>query len=151
MNRLLPNWPLKVMALLLSIALWSHVRGELNPLETATFSVHLDPKVPIHLQLQTREVPSSVRVTVRGPHQELRALGGVTLPLPNPLSPSDTEAPFVANNGLSATLDFSSVSRASGAAQVVPVRVEAQNPEVEVLGVKPANVSVVLKQTKAKP
>ena len=46
MSRALNNWNLKLMALVLALALWSHVRGEVNPLESATFSVRLDARAP---------------------------------------------------------------------------------------------------------
>jgi hypothetical protein len=149
MNRFLNNWPLKMTAFLISLGLWSHVRGESNPLETATYSVRLDPKVPANLQLGA-PVISVVRVTVRASHQELRLLSATSLPLPlpNPLAPATTEAPFVAAGALSASLDFASVAPATQSAQLVPVRVEAQSQEVEVLGVKPASVSVVLRKTR---
>ena len=148
MNRFLNNWPLKVTALCLSLGLWSHVRGESNPLETATFSVRLGLSVPPGLKMNAPDVPSTVRVTVRASRQELRLLSGTSLPLSNPLAPSASEAPFVQNNALSATLDFSAVSPDSTGTQLVPVRVEAQSEEAEVLGVKPASVSVVVGQTR---
>ena len=144
MNRFLNNWPLKVTSLLLALGLWSHVRGESNPLETATFSVRLRAQAPPNLSLNAPGLPPVVRVTVRASHQELRSLSGTSLPLSNPLAPAATEAPPVQNNALSASLDFSAVAPTSTGAQLVPVRVEAQNEEVEVLGVKPASVSVVL-------
>ncbi len=147
MNRFLNNWPLKLTSLALSVGLWSHVRGESNPLETATFSVRLDAKAPPDLRLNA-PVPSAVRVTVRAPHQELRLLSGTTLPLSNPLAPATTEAPFVAGNGLAASLDFSTIAPANRAAQLVPVRIEAQSEDVEVLGVKPAGVTIVLGPTR---
>lgn len=148
MNRFLHNWPLKLTSLALSLALWSHVRGESNPLETATFSVRLAQNTPSNLRLSTPDLPSSVRVTVRASRQELRLLSGTSLPLSNPLAPVATEAPFVQNNALLATLDFSAVSPHAMGTQLVPVRVEAQSEEVEVLGVKPASVSVALNKTR---
>ncbi len=144
MNRFLNNWPLKLTSLVLSLSVWSHVRGESNPLETATFSVRLDAKAPPNLRINASGVPSSVRVTVRAPHQELRLLSGTTLPL----APVTTDAPFVVTGTMVASLDFSPVARATKGAQLVPIRVEAQNEDVEVLGVKPASVSVVLERAR---
>lgn len=148
MNRFSNNWPLKITSLFLSLGLWSHVRGESNPLETVTFSVRLRAQAPPNLSLNAPDLPPVVRVTVRASHQELRLLGGTSLPLSNPLAPAATEAPFVQNNALLASLDFSEVAPGSTGTQLVPVRVEAQNEEVEVLGVKPASVSVVLGKTR---
>ena len=144
MNRLLNNWLLKLTALLLSIGIWSHVRGESNPLETATFSVQLDTRARNELVIPSVGLPKTVRVTVRAPHLELRTLGGATLPLANPLT-SAADAPPVVNGALTASLDFSNVLQSSGAPQIVPVRAEARGEDVEILGVKPASVSVVLK------
>lgn len=148
MNRFLHNWPLKVTSLLLALGLWSHVRGESNPLETATYSVRLHPDAPSNLSLNAPDVPSVVRVTVRASHQELRLLSGTSLPLSNPLAPAATDAPFVQNNALLASLDFSAVAPGSTGTQLVPIRVEAQSEEVEILGVKPASVPVVLGKTR---
>ncbi len=150
MNRLLNNWPLKATALLLAIGLWSHVRGESNPLETATYAVHLAASAPRNLEMDAPNLPKTVRVTVRAPHQELRLLTGATLPLPNPLAPAESDAPPVQNGALRASLDFSATSPTKGDAQLVPVKVESSNEEVEVLGVKPASVSVVLAKTNKK-
>ncbi len=144
MNRLLNNWPLKLTAILLSIGLWSHVRGASNPLETATFSVNLDARAPKNLRVVSSDAPKTVRVTVRAPHLELRAIGGVTLPLTNPLGTPDADAPPVLNGALVAVLDFSGVSPEAKTAQIVPVRVESNAEEVEILGVKPASAKIVL-------
>ncbi len=147
MNRLLNNWPLKLASLVLSIGLWSHVRGESNPLETQTFSVKLEARTPRNAHVVKTDAPKMVRVTVRAPHQELRIMGGVTLPLANPLTSPDGDAPLVANNALSASLDFSDVSQVSDEPQTVAVRVDSSSEDVEVLGVKPANVSVTLQKS----
>jgi len=144
MNRLLNNWPLKLTSLLLAVGLWSHVRGESNPLETATYTVRLNTTAPDNLRLNAPNLPPTVRVTVRAPHQELRLLSGPTLPLPNPLTPAETDAPPVQNGALRASLDFSAVPPTTTNAQLVPIRVESNSEEVEVLGVKPASVSVTL-------
>lgn len=144
MNRLLNNWPLKITALVLSIGLWSHVRGESNPLETATFSVRLDTGSPGNWRVVASDAPKTVRVSVRAPHLELRSLGAATLPLTNPLASPETDAPPVLNGGLTASLDFSSAAKSSKAPQTLPIRVESKRGDVEILGVKPASASVVL-------
>lgn len=148
MNRFLNNWPLKLTSLLLAVGLWSHVRGESNPLETATYTVRLSAQTPDNLHLDAPNLPPTVRVTVRAPHQELRLLSGPTLPLPNPLAPAETDAPPVQNGALRASLDFSAVPPTSANIQLVPIRAESTNEEVEVLGVKPASVSVTLSKVR---
>ena len=144
MNRLLNNWPLKLTAILLSVGLWSHVRGASNPLETATFSVKLDARGPKNLRVISSDAPKTVRVTVRAPHLELRTMGGVTLPLTNPLGTPDADAMPVLNNALTASFDFSGVSTEAKSSQTVPIRVESNGEEVVVLGVKPASAKIVL-------
>jgi len=144
MNRLLNNWPLKLASLFLAVGLWSHVRGESNPLETATYTVRLSAQTLDNLRLDAPNLPTTVRVTVRAPHQELRLLSGPTLPLPNPLAPTETDVPPVQNGALRASLDFSAVPPTQADTRLVPIRVESNSEEVEVLGVKPASVSVTL-------
>jgi len=148
MNRLLNNWPLKLVSLLLALGLWGHVRGESNPLETATYTVRLNTIAPDNLHLNAPNLPPTVRVTVRAPHQELRLLSGPTLPLPNPLVPETSDAPPVQNGALRASLDFSAVPLNKADAQLIPIRVESNNEEVEILGVKPASVSVTLSKVR---
>ncbi|RYG72219.1 hypothetical protein EON80_04385, partial [bacterium] len=93
MNRILSNWSLKLTALVLAIALWSHVRGEVNPLETATFTTKVDPTAPKGWSLQSSaNFPKNVRVTLRAPRNRLRELKGV-LPL-NPLAAPDVAPPL---------------------------------------------------------
>ncbi len=148
MNRFLNNWPLKLTALLLSIGLWSHVRGESNPLETATFSVRLQTSAPRGFALVSSDAPKTVHVTVRAPHLELRALGGPTLPLANPLTTTDADAPPVLNGALTAALDYSAIAKPTDAPQNIPIRAESTGEDVEILGVKPASVSVVLERAR---
>ena len=88
MNRLLHNWNLKLVSLILAVGLWSHVRGEVNPWETATFRVplaQLSPP-PRFLILNAGKVPREVRVTLRAPRARLRAIKGFAPP--NPLAPA---------------------------------------------------------------
>ena len=103
---------------------------------------------PKNFALTSSDAPKTVRVTVRAPHLELRALGGPTLPLANPLTTTDADAPPVLNGALTAALDFSAIAKPTDTPQNVPIRVESTGEDVEVLGVKPASVSVVLERTK---
>jgi hypothetical protein len=137
MNRLLSNWTLKLTALVLAIALWSHVRGEVNPLETATFSTKVDLTPPPGWSFQSATaIPKSVRVTLRAPRNTLRELKGV-LPL-NPLAPPDAapELPM-----LKARLDFPVVK---AGASTATIKIESQIEDAEIIGVKPADAVVTL-------
>src|SRR5690606_15227274 len=100
--RISNNWSLKLTALVLSLALWSHVRGQVNPWETATFKARLDVEVPRgYIVVSRNELPRTVVVTLRGPRLTLRALKG---PAPaNPLS-SVEDAPLLPAGQLKATL-----------------------------------------------
>jgi YbbR domain-containing protein len=139
LKRFTHNWGLKVTALVLSLALWSHVRGEVNPWETATFKVKLSVETPRGFVLQNAEaLPASVGVTVRGPRLTLRALKGGTPP--NPLSGSEEPTPL-SSRQLRASLDFSGPRQGL---QKVPVKAETSLADVEVIGAKPNEVGVVL-------
>src|SRR5947207_6285341 len=102
LKRLTNNWNLKLMSLVLALALWSHVRGEVNPLETATVKVRLHVDWPPGL-VPDREVkpPATVDVTLRGPRVMLRELKGGALA--NPLAPAD--ALNAVNGKVTASLD----------------------------------------------
>ena len=138
-NRLLNNWNLKLMALVLAIALWGHVRGEVNPLETATFTVPLRATPPPGMTIANRAaVPRDVRVTVRAPRARLRELkGGVSL---NPLAPPD-EAPPLGEQFFQASLSFPVPKIGTASA---PVKVDSRVEDAEVLGTKPTDVVVTL-------
>ena len=143
MNRLLSNWLLKLTSLCLAIALWSHVRGEVNPLETATFSVRLDASAPAGFALaDAQKLPKTALVTLRAPRAALREIkGGVPT---SPLAPVGA-APLVTTKILGARLKWTlpkvGVSTAT-------VEVDSQIEDAEILGVKPADAVVSLVRTR---
>ncbi len=119
MSRLLNNWNLKLTSLVIAIALWGHVRGEVNPWEDATFRVKLvAPLPPANLMLMSsKEIPTFVKVQIKAPRLRLREIKGV-IP-PNPLAPAE-EAPMLPESQMKATLDFSLVKAGK---QAVPVKI----------------------------
>ena len=139
MSRLLNNWSLKVVALVIAIALWGHVRGEVNPLETATFSLPLSANAPSGMEIVNRgAIPREVRVTIRAPRVTLREFkGGVPL---NPLAPP-ADAPMLSARYARAVLEFPVPKIGTASA---PVKVESLVEEAEVLGAKPTDVVVTL-------
>jgi hypothetical protein len=144
MHRILNNWSLKLTSLVLAIALWSHVRGEVNPIETATFTLRPEVETPADLTVANPEaLPKEVRVVLRAPHAVLRELKGGAPTLP--LTPADEPTPLPLDKGR-AWLDF---SLARPGRQDIPVKVMVSVSEAEVLGVKPPNVPLLL--TRAKP
>jgi len=145
MQRLLNNWKLKLLSLVLAVGLWSHVRGEVNPWETASFRVPLRVSAPSHLLILNRDkLPREVRVTLRAPRARLRELKGFSPP--NPLAAPD-EAPALNTGAVRAALDFKlALSLARLGAQDVPVKAQASVKDAEVIGVKPADVVVRLDQ-----
>ena len=142
MNRLLNNWTLKLMALIIAVALWSHVRGEVNPLETATFTVKPRLDAPPGWAFQSAtNLPRTVRVTLRAPRNTLRELkGGVPV---NPLAPPD-DAPSLGPNYLQAHLEIPVLKVGPATATV---RVESQIDDAEIIGTKPADATVTLVKT----
>jgi YbbR domain-containing protein len=138
MQRLLNNWKLKAMSLVLAVALWSHVRGEVNPWETATVRVPLFWTPPARtIVLNAPKIPSFVRVTIRAPRSRLREIKGFAPP--NPLAAS--EGPTLSNGDVRASLDFSLARRG---AQDVPVKATSRLDDVEVIGTRPSDVVVQL-------
>lgn len=143
MNRITNNWNLKLTALVLAIALWTHVRGEVNPWETATFKVPLRfdrSDLPQKLIItDASKIPAVVNVTVRAPRLVLREMKGSGLP--NPLAPPD-EVTTAANGALRATLDFTGAHRGE---QTIPIKIEPRN-DLEVIGTNPGDIVVTLDQ-----
>ena len=138
MHRLLFNWKLKITALILSLALWSHVRGEVNPWETATFRVPLKWTAPPRtIALNRDKIPTVVRVNLRAPRSRLRELKGFTPA--NPLSPAAETT--LSTGDVTATLDFALARRGE---QDVPVKAESRFDDVEIIGVRPNDIIVQL-------
>ena len=107
LNRIANNWNLKLMALVLAVVLWSHVRSEVNPLETATFKVRLPHEPPPRMILVNEDkLPTTVEVTVRAPRQTLREIKGNAIS--NPLGAVDP-TPSVTGEQIKVQLDYSKV------------------------------------------
>ena len=139
LSRFSHNWTLKLTALVLAIALWSHVRGQVNPWENATFKVKMKVEAPRgFVLLNGRQMPRDVMITLRGPRLALRALKG---PAPaNPLATGE-DAPLLSVTQASAKLDFSNPHKGE---QDVPIKVLANLEDIEVVGAKPSAVAVEL-------
>ena len=138
MNRLLNNWTLKLTSLVIAIALWGHVRGEVNPWEDATFRVKLVMPLPPAnmILLNAKDIPSIVKVKVTAPRLRLREIKGVAPP--NPLAPAD-EAPLLTASQMRATLDFSLVKPGK---QTVPIKVVSSLESVEDILPKPSDITL---------
>jgi hypothetical protein len=124
----------------LAVVLWSHVRSEVNPWETATFRVPLSGAAPSRLLVLNREkIPREVHVTLRAPRSRMRELNGSALP--NPLAPD--EALLLNTSGVRASLDY---SLARLGTQDIPVETQVTLGNVEFLASKPSDVVVQLDQ-----
>ncbi len=142
MPRFLHNWTLKLTSLIIAIALWGHVRGEVNPLDTATFTVALQTAPPRGFSVASPEkLPTTARVTIRAPRNSLRELkGGVPA---NPLAPI-SDAPPLAPQFLSAHLDW---PLPKPGVQTATIKVDSAIEDAEILGTKPADALVTLIKT----
>jgi len=139
MPRLLHNWTLKLTSLVIAIALWNHVRGEVNPLDTATFTVALEARAPRGFALASPEkLPATARVTLRAPRNSLRELQGGAIS--NPLAPPN-DAPPLASRFLSARLEW---PLPKAGASTATVKVNSNIEDAEILGTKPADALVTL-------
>lgn len=137
MNRFLNNWELKIISLGLAILLWTHVRGEVNPLETVEIETPLRLTVPRGWDLtNASKIPSRVTVTLSGPRLSLRDARGGTLA--NPLLPPTNTRVKVAAAPL----------QPRAGEQNIALSGESNLSDVEVLGVKPAAISVRLERAK---
>lgn len=137
MQRLTHNLGLKLVSLALAILLWSHVRGEVNPLETMTVDVPLRIKAPEGWRV-VGEVPAKVTVLLQGPRVSLRNIKGGALA--NPLMPTD-QAPNIAEGAIRAGLEE---LRPRAGAQKCPVHAQSNVADVEVLRASPPEIPVLL-------
>ena len=137
MQRLTHHLGLKLLSLALAILLWSHVRGEVNPLETMTVDVPLKINVPEGWRLAS-EVPAKVTVLLQGPRVSLRNIKGGALA--NPLMPTD-QAPNIVEGALSAGVQ--EIHTRSGT-QKVTVVADSHVADVEVLRASPSEIPIVL-------
>ena len=137
MNRFLNNWELKLISLGLAVLLWTHVRGEVNPLETAEIEAPLRIQVPRGWQVvNTAKMPQRVTVTLSGPRLSLRDARGGTLA--NPLvATTSTRIRVVAAD-----------VRARDGEQEIALTGDTNLPDIKVLGVKPAAISIRLQRSK---
>jgi hypothetical protein len=137
LKRFLNNWSLKLTALIVAIFLWSHVRGQVNPWEVASFKVPLKTQPPQGIVLGANiRLPKTVIVTVRGPRLTLRSLKGST-PI-NPLTSADVPTPL--NTGqVRAILDFTG---AHPGIQSLAVNASTNSYDLDVVGVNPSEVRV---------
>lgn len=139
MQRITNNLGMKLISLFLAVILWSHVRGEVNPLETASVDVPLKIQTPRDIVLMNENsMPEKVTVLLRGPRLALRNIKGGALA--NPLAPTE-QAPNVISGAVNASLDF---SHSRVGEQDVSVKVASNVEDVDVMGVKPSNVTVSL-------
>ena len=141
MNRLLYNWNLKLISLGLAVLLWLHVRGEVNPTETAEIDVPLKLSPPSGWMFRAgSKMPPRATVTVSGPHLTLRNIKGGAIA--NPLNPL---APVASSSDEGARVNLSPVAlEARAGDQSIALNAQTDAPEVEVLGVKPSSVTVSL-------
>ena len=137
MNRLTHTWGLKLLSLALAVLLWSHVRGEVNPLETMTVDVPLRVAAP-RGWIVSNSVPAKVSVLLQGPRVSLRNIKGGALA--NPLAPSD-QAPNILGGAVRANLTW---TRPRAGSQKVAVRARSNVPDVEVLRVTPGEIALDL-------
>lgn len=141
LSRLSHNWLLKIMALIISVALWSHVRGQVNPWENMTFKIRLRAEAPRgFLMLNESELPSTIAVTLYGPRLALRGLKGATPA--NPLAPSE-ETPLLSSSEIHAFLDISNPRRGEQNA-VVRVNMNDGIEDIDIVAARPAEVRVLL-------
>lgn len=146
MNRLLHNWNLKLISLGLAVLLWLHVRGEVNPLETAEIDVPLKLSPPVGWVFRGNKAPQHVTVTLSGPHLSLRGLKGNTLNNPlNPLAPVTSTLNNTLSSASQVKLDVRALAARAGD-QEIAINAQIEAPSVEVLGVKPASVVVNLQR-----
>jgi hypothetical protein len=137
MNRLTHHLGLKLISLALAILLWSHVRGEVNPLETMTVDVPLRASAPKGWIINN-QVPAKVTVLLQGPRLSLRNIKGGALA--SPVAPGG-EATSIVKGTVRAEFDW---SRPRTGEQKVGISAQSAVADVEVLSVTPAEISIDL-------
>ena len=137
MQRITHNLGLKLVSLALAILLWSHVRGEVNPLETLTVDVPLSVTPPPGWRV-AGEVPTKVTLLLQGPRVSLRNIKGGALA--NPLIPTD-QAPNIVDGAITAAL---SELRPRAGTQKCSVRTQSNVVDVEVLRASPPEIPILL-------
>lgn len=141
MQRITNNWNLKLTALVLSVVLWTHVRGEVNPWEKQVFNVRLPHDPPAQMVLVNEaNLPATITVTLRGPRHTLVEIKGGGLSESLPLD----DVPLVSNGDITAQFDYSNVHPGQ---QAIPVKIKVA-PSIEdlvdVVDWKPRGVNLVL-------
>lgn len=142
-KRLTNNWVLKLTSLALALALWSHVRGQVNPWEVAALKVKLNGTPPRGYVLQQDvRPPRLIVVTVRGPRLALRQLkgGGPANPL------AGDEPPIVSSDLLHAFIDYNSPHEGD---HRYPIKAETSVDDVEIVATKPVELLVGLDEAGA--
>ncbi len=144
MKRLLNNWNLKLISLGLAVLLWLHVRGEVNPLETAEVDVPLKLSPPAGWVFRSAKLPTRATVTLSGPHLSLRSVRGGALANPlNPLAPVASTM----SGGTQIKVSPGALKPQEGEQQIA-LSAQTTVSDVEVLAIKPASVSVFLTREK---
>lgn len=128
---------LKLVSLALAVLLWSHVRGEVNPLETMTVDVPIKAVAPKGWIINS-EVPAKVTVLLQGPRLLLRNIKGTALA--TPLTPADV-TPSAVEGAVRAEFDW---ERPQTGKQKVSIRAQSTVADVEVLSVTPAEIAIEL-------
>jgi hypothetical protein len=138
MQSLANNWSLKLISVVLAFLLWSHVRGEVNPLDTATVEAPLRVFAPRGFRIaRVKTVPAKVNVILRGPRLSLRDVRASSLT--DPLTPLEP-APSVPGT----VRAFIEWNKPRAGEQEVAVRADCTVDEVEVLSAEPAQIVVTL-------
>jgi YbbR domain-containing protein len=122
LDRLLVNWPLKLLALFLALAIWLSVTGETRILQ--------DLRVPLDVQvgedrILASEPPTTVTVRLRGPETSIRRLDALRLTL---------------------TLDLRQMSPGEREVQLTPANLRGVPSGVEVTLIDPSRINFVLER-----
>ncbi len=135
-----------MISLGLAILLWLHVRGEVNPTETAEIDVPLKLSPPAGWMFRSlSKLPQRVTVTVSGPHLTLRDIKGGAL-----ANPLNSLAPVTSSTTEGAQVKLSPVALdARTGEQEITLNAQTDAPDVDVLGVKPSSVVVNLQRAKS--